>query len=308
MRWSVLLPTHDSPQSLGFAIDAVLAQSETDFELIMVGDGVTDETRGIIADRADARITFHDLPKADGFGYAHRRAVLERARGDYIAFASDDDLVAPHHLAVLGALLDQGNQLAYSRPIWCVPSGHLVPLSFDLADPWVRDRFGYQNFIPSVFVAVSRTALVDAGGWPVDVAAAADWTLWRRILGLPNARVGYDSSATAVHFRARRRNSDHPAVDAILALPERESWWPSEARLSGDPLQGANLDREWWSALTHAAQRVEHHVALVAVLGGITGELQETAVNDARAEERRTFESSTSWKVTRPLRWLGRTR
>jgi hypothetical protein len=304
MRWSILLPTHDNPESLGFALDAALAQSETDFELLIVGDGVSDETRAVVARRVDPRITFHDLPKAQGFGYVHRRAVLAQALGDYISFMSDDDLVGPHHLRVLGAQLDAGTVFAYSRPMWCVPSGHVVPLSFDLGDAWIRGRFELVNYIPAVFVAVRRSALDQAGGWPVNVPSAADWMLWKAILAQPGARVGYDTIPTALHFRSKRRDSDHPLVEAILALPERERWWPEAARVPREERaqQGtaAELNTEqWWTELARAAVRIEHHVAATV---GLAGALTDQAVREARADERQKFQSSTSWKLTRPLR------
>jgi hypothetical protein len=170
----------------------------------------------------------------------------------------------------------------------------------------MRDRFERLNYIPAVFVAVRRLALEEAGGWPVSVPSAADWTLWKAILALPGARAGYDSTPTALHFRAQRRDSDHPVVEAILALPDREQWWPEAARLSelASTQQGAavalNVD-SWWAELAQAATRIEHHVAASVSMAGA---LLDEAVHEARADERRKIQSSTSWRITRPVRWL----
>src|SRR5262245_52316667 len=118
-RFSVLLPTHNRADVLGFAIASVLEQSEPDFELLIVADGCTDGTRDIVASFADPRIHFYDLPKAPFFGYANRNVALQEARGRLVAFAAHDDLLLPDHLALMGDLLERsGVEWGYSRPLW----------------------------------------------------------------------------------------------------------------------------------------------------------------------------------------------
>ena len=65
-RFTVLMPTHARPDVIGFAIESVLGQTEPDFELLVVGDGVQDSTRAAVARFSDPRLRFLDLPKAAG--------------------------------------------------------------------------------------------------------------------------------------------------------------------------------------------------------------------------------------------------
>jgi glycosyltransferase involved in cell wall biosynthesis len=299
-QWSIVLPVHSSAGTVGFAIESALAQTDADFELLVVGDGCDSETRAVIETFLDPRIQFVDNPKAEGFGYAHRRAAIERATSEYIAFLSDDDLWGPDHLADLGALLGAGHAFAYSRPLWCVPSGRLVPFSFDLNDPTVAQRFTRLNYIPSVCCAATRRSIVAAGGWPVDVVATADWYLWRRILGLPGSSVGVSGNASALHFRAGWRDFDHLGVAAILDTPGLEDWWPSTSTVdqaSWESLQAAIANRansEWWRELNGASASIIDHLALAGA---------DLAVQLANARtEIAALRSSTSWRVTRPLR------
>lgn len=60
---SILMPTHSRTDVIGFAIEAVLAQSVGDFELLVVGDGCAPGTAEIVASYRDPRILFFDLPK-----------------------------------------------------------------------------------------------------------------------------------------------------------------------------------------------------------------------------------------------------
>ena len=98
-RWSILLPTHHAPDTIALSIDSVLAQTDADFELLIVGDGVDDDTRAVVSGYVDRRVRFFDLPKDRGFGYGNRAEVMRGATGRFIAFASDDDLWAPDKLA-----------------------------------------------------------------------------------------------------------------------------------------------------------------------------------------------------------------
>src|ERR1700688_5046943 len=141
-QYSVLLPTHNRSELLRFAILSVLGQTEGDFELLIVGDGCTDNSAAVVASFADPRIRWFDLPKAPHFGYANRNIALKEATGEYIAFVADDDLVFSDHLALLAATLDKsGAEWAYSRPLWVTTDGIVVPFSGNLLNPDELDIF-----------------------------------------------------------------------------------------------------------------------------------------------------------------------
>ncbi|MBR0682253.1 glycosyltransferase family 2 protein [Roseomonas eburnea] len=235
-RFSVLMPTHNRADVLGFAIASVLAQTEADFELLVVADGCTDTTREVVASFVDSRIRFFDLPKAPHFGYANRNIALREARGRLIAFAAHDDLMLPDHLALMGDLLDRsGAAWGYSRPLWVSTDGIAVPFCTNLAlADELREFLDRGNTIPAGCIVHTRDALEQAGYWPEDVPAAADWVLWRRMIG-SGSGIAHHRWPTCLHFSAvwkQSRFSASEEVRRLVLMAEEAAWWPSVLRFT----------------------------------------------------------------------------
>ncbi|MGH7456269.1 MAG: glycosyltransferase, partial [bacterium] len=93
---SVIIPTFNRAAFLREAIDSVLAQTEKDFELIVVDDGSTDCTRELVAEYGD-RIRYFFQPNAGAS--AARNLGIRHAAGNFIAFLDSDDLWLPKKLA-----------------------------------------------------------------------------------------------------------------------------------------------------------------------------------------------------------------
>jgi glycosyltransferase involved in cell wall biosynthesis len=331
-RFSILLPTHNRADVLGFAIASVLEQSETDFELLIVADGCTDGTAEIVASFADTRICFFDLPKAPHFGYANRNVALRQARGQLIAYAGHDDLMLPDHLALLGDLLEQnGAAWGYSRPLWVSTDGVIVPYctNLGLADE-LRAFLQDGNTIPTGCVAHTRAALEQVGFWPEDVPSAADWVLWRRII-TNGGSAAYLRQPTNLHFSAnwkQSRFSNASEVKVLLEIADSASWWPSILRnkpaaepeqaaiwqavkVGGDPWvrnmrEAAEtvIDRIAWMAVRDFHPRIETALAAQA-RSQLVAEAALAAANTHRAEVE-ALRSSTSWRITAPLRNIAR--
>lgn len=209
--FSVLLPTHDSPETLPVSIASILNQSTSDFELLIVGDGCTGPEAELVASFNDPRIRWFDLPKAPGFGYANRNIALREARGQLIAMAADDDVMMPDHLTHLAAhFAAPGAQWAYCRPLWVTGEGLILPVYANLRLTHARQTFmGHFNMIPSGCVAHRRACLDEVGYWPEDKQNAGDWALWRRMIEYYGpAAVRFSPEPTQLHFRAQWRRAD----------------------------------------------------------------------------------------------------
>ncbi len=106
-RISVILPVYNRPTMLVESVGSVLAQTFTDWEIIIVDDGSTDDTPAVAARLvAEHRPRIQYLRQANAGPGAARNTGLEAARGEFIQFLDSDDLLAPEKFARQVALLD----------------------------------------------------------------------------------------------------------------------------------------------------------------------------------------------------------
>jgi len=117
-RVSIGLPVRNGERYLAAALDSLLAQTFTDFEVIISDNASTDATPEICLAYAarDGRIRYSRLERDIG-GFPNHNRVVELAVGEYFTWASHDDLRAPDHLAQCVTVLDQdpGVVLCFSR-------------------------------------------------------------------------------------------------------------------------------------------------------------------------------------------------
>lgn len=87
---SVVITTYNRCELVGDAIESVLAQTYSDFELFVVDDASTDDTQAVVESYDDDRLTYvrHETNRHLS---AARNTGIERANGEYVAFLDDDD-------------------------------------------------------------------------------------------------------------------------------------------------------------------------------------------------------------------------
>ncbi len=273
-RFTVLMPTHYRPDSIGFAIEAVLRQTERSLELLVVGDGAAPETAEVVKRFDDPRVRWFDLPKAPGYGYANRNIAMAQSRGELVAFASDDDLMLPDHLERLGALFDEPQvQWAYSQALWVSTDGIAAPDLTNLSFEDERQVFEQYNTISGGALMFRASAFPSRQCWPEDVPHAGDWQQMRQLLrhyGVAGMR--RLAEPTFLHFVAGQkvaRHSGSPLLAAWLGNADSAAWWPRELKpdLAAELPQGyytrlLRSEPESVQKLRNAAADVVNRVAL----------------------------------------------
>jgi Glycosyl transferase family 2 len=168
---------HWLPESVG----SVLGQTFTDFELIIVDDGSTDDSLAVAHGLAgrDARITVITQPNA-GQPAIPRNLAISRARGRYIVCLDADDRLGVNVLERCKAELDADPQagLAWAR-LQEVGGTNTLHDHLD----WSIERLRTRNYVPCTTM-FRREAWEAAGGYNTNVRGYEDWDLW---LGIAEA-------------------------------------------------------------------------------------------------------------------------
>jgi len=95
---SVITATYNRSNVLALAIQTVLWQTLSDWELLVIGDACTDDTEEVVRSFADPRIQFFNLPRNVGEQSGPNNEGFNHSRGAYIAYLNHDDLWLPDHL------------------------------------------------------------------------------------------------------------------------------------------------------------------------------------------------------------------
>ncbi|HEX8664740.1 MAG TPA: glycosyltransferase family 2 protein [Beijerinckiaceae bacterium] len=200
---SVVMPTHNHAGLIHSAIRTALAQSYENFELLIVGDGVPDETRAIVAEyrTRDHRVLFFDRPKGPRFGEIHRHEVLtQHARGSLVCYLADDDIWLPHHLAHMCDLLRDAD-FAQGFRVTITGEGAVFVGDGHFAVPGHREELlNGRNFV-GLSAAGHTMALYRRAphGWRTTPdGVPTDWYMWHQLLALEPCRAVTGSRPSVV--------------------------------------------------------------------------------------------------------------
>jgi glycosyltransferase involved in cell wall biosynthesis len=181
---SIVLPTYKGARRIRDAIESVRAQTYSPWELIVVIDGSTDNTAGIVQQFNDERIALVHFETNRGPSES-RNAAIAVASGEFVAFIDDDDQWLPDKLARQVALLRDNPDLGLVH-------GGVLDVMEDgrrLTRLPPRDARSYranllQDRLALSTVLVRRSVLDRVGLFDPSLNAFEDWDLWTRVLRL----------------------------------------------------------------------------------------------------------------------------
>jgi glycosyltransferase involved in cell wall biosynthesis len=105
LLFSIIVPSYNRSEYIGKTLLSVLSQSYPHFEVIVIDDGSTDNTREIVEKMGAAQV--HYLYQENGERGKARNTGMKQAKGDYITFLDSDDLLYPNHLQLAAEHLEK---------------------------------------------------------------------------------------------------------------------------------------------------------------------------------------------------------
>src|SRR5216683_170215 len=244
---SAIIAVYNGAATVAQAIDSVLAQTFGDLDLIVVNDGSTDGTPGVLRNYGD-RIRVVDQPNC-GVAAA-RNAGVRASRGEYIAFLDSDDAWAPTKIARAVAALEEAPScvLAFSNLTIVDSAGHRLSEAMVGAErayapalDEMPERLGFWRF--SLFPAPLKA------GWGRGEAEE----IFRRLV-----RERYGIEADALVAARKRANRSIFGYIGLKALNDGDRVLAREAfrrALAADPLRFKNYLRLLRTFLPHEIAR-----------------------------------------------------
>ncbi len=184
---SVIMNAYNSERYLAEALESVLSQTHTDWELIFWDNQSEDRSVEVASGYGDPRIRVFRAPRKTTLGEC-RTLAARQARGAWLAFLDCDDLWLPHKLeAQLGRVRDDGGDdvgLVYARTHSFSARGEEGETVYrytgrDLPEGEIlKTLLREGNVIPLVSAMVKASAFWEVGGIPPDYTFAEDYYLF----------------------------------------------------------------------------------------------------------------------------------
>ncbi len=180
IQFSVVIPTYNRAHLISKTIDSILHQTYTNYEILVVDDGSTDDTEELILNKYQNQVRYYKKENAERA--AARNFGTQHAKGKYILWFDSDDIMYSNHLNVASQFIQNNN------------SPEIIALSFDFWN--IEDDVVKTEIIPqeinanlykgnllscdAVFVR-KDIALSNPFNEDRNLSASEDYELWLRL-------------------------------------------------------------------------------------------------------------------------------
>ncbi|NJM20678.1 MAG: glycosyltransferase family 2 protein [Richelia sp. SM1_7_0] len=213
---TVIIPTYNRAHLIKDAVESVLNQTYQDFELIVIDDGSTDNTKEILTIYGNK--LRHIFQENQGRSAA-RNYGINLAKGEYIAFLDSDDVWFPDKLERQVAILESASSnVVLVHGYKCIVDQNLQPVrgwEFKLRNLYALAERGeetYENYLdsPCIFtstILVKKKALLEINGYDISIQGREDLDLYLRLL-LKDYDFAFISEPALIQYRCHESNTD----------------------------------------------------------------------------------------------------
>ena len=269
MKFSVIIPLYNKAPYVCKALESVFAQTYTDYELIVVDDGSSDNSAEIVesilqeANKAirllgeqDLTSSPHRLSDSDfasspvllvkqqnqGVSAARNNGVAQ-SHGEYIAFLDADDWWEPTYLERMAQLIEDYPDAGLYACNYVYYKPGKTHVALDIPTGYINYPKAYYESgampVTSITAIMPRTVFDEMGGFPLGIKLGEDFLLWAKIamqypVAFLNEPLAWYNNDVPVNLRATR-NLHHPNNHMLFRL---ELLGDKAMRLLGDEAKG----------------------------------------------------------------------
>lgn len=199
MRFSVIIPLYNKAPYAEKSVRSVLAQTFTDYELIIVDDGSTDGSSDVVKAVLEGTLAVVTSQPNQGVSAARNNGIA-MAKGDYICFLDADDWWSPAFLEEMDAFINGFPEAGiYGVNYYYVKNGRSqsrIDIPTGYIDYFAEYARIMQMPITSISVAIPRGVFEEVGYFRPELKLGEDFDLWLRIafkhkVAFLNSRLAY---------------------------------------------------------------------------------------------------------------------
>jgi glycosyltransferase involved in cell wall biosynthesis len=229
--FSIILPTYNRAYVVWRAIQSVLAQTETRWELLVVDDGSTDQTPRVLEEFRDPRIRPSTTPNRGPAAARNYGARL--ARAPYLAYLDSDNAWHPEFLATmwLGIERHPDGRLWYCgqrTSIWrrsAAGAWTLERMSVDLRDQYSVDEVLQLKGADTSCIVHTAEALQAVGGWDEACRWLDDWDVFARCVRRYPSRVHWVPQALVEYRQVFGADADGLCATTVQDPGRNRAAW-----------------------------------------------------------------------------------
>ncbi len=202
---SIILTTYNRRDLLPYAIQSVLDQTYTNYEIIVVND-FGEDVWDIIQSFNSEKIKYLCNIKNSGPSFS-RNTAIGVAKGSIICYLDDDDIFLPMHLkTIINTMQSERADIVYTKALYVdekIENGQRIILNKYLADRdnrYSADKLMVFNFIPVNTIAHRRSLIQGVGDFNEELESHEDWEFFIR-LSRQQTFLHIDKQTVEIHIR-----------------------------------------------------------------------------------------------------------
>ncbi|MFA7315467.1 MAG: glycosyltransferase family 2 protein [Candidatus Paceibacterota bacterium] len=235
MSVSIILPTLNGSKRISQALESVISQTYTDWELLVIDDGSTDETGHLVSGYSIRDPRIHYIKNENNLGVQKSlNKGLREAKGEYIARIDDDDLwIDSNKLKIQVAYLEQNKDcvLVGTNAKICDSLGRELGEYFlPETDTKIRARMLSKNCFIHPSIVSRKSVIMEAGAYDEkeETKHIEDFSLWLRI-GLLGKMINLNSIAVQLTVHSQSMTFTNRLVQAYkmyALIPQYKGKYP----------------------------------------------------------------------------------